>query len=667
MDRSAQNRLLLAAIRYTKLGIQVFPCRPGNKEPITAHGYKDATDDGGKLVPQWKKCPKANIGIATGERSRIVVLDVDPRNGGFESLAELERVHGPLPLTPTVDTGGDGLHYYFALPPGVRVKSFKLAPGLDVQIDGAYVIAPPSVHPSGKRYAWKVPPGKTPLAPAPSWLLAGPTKRAPARIEQPPKPVAGIDAADTPLGKMFAENGLLGKLLEGGKRAVVCPWQTEHTTGKSLDSSTVIFPSSSPGGLGGFHCSHSHCSGRSAKAAFDNLHSRSDRERAQHSWMVDLTRNKEGRLLRSFRNVCTILQNDGVYAGVLRFDEMNTTVYLGSDEMRDSGISAIRLDLDQRYGIAASEADTVRAVQYVAEQNRFHPVRTYLQGLVWDGTPRLLRVAQEILNVRTESEDEAALLSTLLRRWFVSFVARPLKPGIKVDTVLILVGRQGCGKSSFFRILGGQWFSDTEMALDKDGLMQLGGSWLYEWGELENMFGRNTTSRIKQFITSDRDKFRPPFGRTPITVLRTSVIVGTTNLDSFLHDATGSRRFWVVPVGRVNLPLLREWREQLLAEVVALCLSGEQHWLTEAEELRRQEFASQFNETDPWEERVLQYAERVPHIRIPEILHDVLAITPDRQSRREEHRVAVILRRNGWEPAQRRIAGAKVRIWERRS
>lgn len=666
-DQSAENPLVVAAIGYAKRGWHVLPCKARDKQPATPHGYKDATDARGSLVRCWKQAPRANVGIATGKVSGIVVLDVDPRNGGVNSLSELERQHGPLPKTATVDTGGDGQHYYFALPPGAQAEGFVLAKGLDVKGDGGYVIAPPSIHPSGSPYKWRLPPDQVPLALAPAWLAKPISKPRTTRPDQPAKTIASFDAAETPLGRIFAETGLLGKTLDAGKRSVVCPWQAEHTTGRTLDSSTVIFPASTPGGLGGFHCSHSHCSRRSAKEAFDNLRAKADRAQSKDAWMAELGRNKEGRLLRSFRNVCTILQHDDAYAAALRFDEMNSTVFLRAEEMRDSGISAIRLDLDERYGIAPSEADAVRAVQYVAERNRFHPVRTYLQGLVWDGTARLEQVAERILNVRSESAGDAALLASLVRRWFISLVARPLKPGIKVDSVLILVGRQGCGKSSFFRTLGRQWFSDTEMALDKDGLMQLGGSWLYEWGELENMFGRNTTSRIKQFITSDRDKFRPPFGRAPITVLRTSIIVGTTNLDSFLHDATGSRRFWVVPVAAVNLALAREWREQLLAEAVVAFRTGEQHWLTDDEERARQEFVAQFNETDPWEEPVLRYAEQQPHVRIPDVLHDVLNIALERQARREEQRVAAILRRAGWEPAQRRIKGNKQRLWERRA
>jgi putative DNA primase/helicase len=462
---------------------------------------------------------------------------------------------------------------------------------------------------------------------------------------------------------MFSDCSLLGKPLGEGKYAVVCPWQTDHTGGKEFDSSTVIFPASAPGGLGGFCCSHSHCSRHTSKDAFDALRRRADEGQVERAWMAQLARSKEGRVVRSFRNVCMILRHDSSYASDLRFDEMLSTVLLREEEMRDSGISAIRIDLDQRYLVAPSEADAVRAVQYVSERNRFHPVRTFLKGLTWDGEPRLARVTKEILGVEPSSREEDSLLALLVRRWFIAAVARPLKPGIKVDSVLILVGRQGGGKSTFFRVLGGEWFSDTEMGLDKDGLMQLGGSWIYEWAELENVIGRNTTSRVKQFVTSDRDRFRPPFGRTPITVLRTSIIVGTTNLDSFLHDPTGSRRFWVIPVGSINEALLRKWREQLLAEAVAAYRSGERHWLSDEEEALRQEFVSQFNETDPWEEAVLAYAHKCEHLRLADVLNTVLGLDLDRQTRREEHRVAAILRRNGWEPTQRRLDGQKQRLW----
>lgn len=514
-DRSAENPLLVGALGYAKRNWPVLPCAERDKRPITAHGHKDATTDRGKLIAHWKARPNANVAIATGSQSGLLVLDVDPRNGGDESLRSLERQHGELPPTLVVETGGGGVHYYFAVP-RERVASFVLAEGLDVKGDGGYVVAPPSIHPSGGRYKWRTPPAQTTLAPAPEWLLRRRRPKSLPLKEANPQPVA--KASETPLGRMFSECGLLGKALDGGKYAVVCPWQNEHTTGKQLDSSTVIFPAASSGGLGGFHCSHAHCSGRSSKDAFDALHRKVDASQAERAWMADLSRNKEGRLLRSFRNVCLILKHDPAYGPSLRFNEMQSTVLLGEQEMRDSGISAVRVDLDERYGIAPSEADSVRAVQFVAERNKFHPVRTYLRTLRWDGVPRIARVAQEILRIPVSSPEDVELLSLLVRRWFISLVARPLQPGIKVDSVLILAGGQGVGKSTFFRLLGGEWFSDTEMALDKDGLMLLCGSWILEWAELENVFGRNTTSRVKQFVTSNSDRFRPPFGRTPITV-----------------------------------------------------------------------------------------------------------------------------------------------------
>jgi predicted P-loop ATPase len=232
-----------------------------------------------------------------------------------------------------------------------------------------------------------------------------------------------------------------------------------------------------------------------------------------------------------------------------------------------------------------------------------------------------------------------------------------------VDTALILQGGQGVGKSSFFREVAGEYFSDTEMALDKDAMMQLRGAWIYEWAELETVTGRHEVARVKAFLTSREDRYRPPFGRTPVAVRRSGVIVGTTNREDFLCDPSGSRRFWVVPVGRIDLAKLRRDRAQLLAEAVAGFRSGEPWWLTEAEELARARMAARFADADPWEGDVLDYVESRDAVRTRDILAHALAVPVDRMDRRADMRVANILRRHGWVPKQARLDGQKGRFW----
>lgn len=165
--------MLEPALDYARRGWAVFPIRPQSKEPLTEHGFKDATTNEATIRRWWARWPDANVGIATGSPSGIVVLDVDPRNGGDEGLRDLEARYGPLPETATALTGGGGAHYYFALPQGMTVRTRKLAPGLDLKADGGYVVAPPSVHPSGRDYQWEVgrSPDDLPLTPLPGWLL----------------------------------------------------------------------------------------------------------------------------------------------------------------------------------------------------------------------------------------------------------------------------------------------------------------------------------------------------------------------------------------------------------------------------------------------------------------------------------------------------------------
>jgi putative DNA primase/helicase len=197
LSAARQSQLCRAALYYAKLGWPVLPLRPRSKSPLTKHGYKDATTDERTIRSWWERWPNANVGIATGAASGVVVLDVDPRAGGLESLQELMDRHGPLPQTPIVETGGGGLHYYFAVRGSVRSR--RLAHGLELKADGGYIVAPPSLHPTGKPYRWLHghTPKDLPLAELPEWILASLISADGARAA-PEAPVAPSDAVSLP-------------------------------------------------------------------------------------------------------------------------------------------------------------------------------------------------------------------------------------------------------------------------------------------------------------------------------------------------------------------------------------------------------------------------------------------------------------------------------------
>lgn len=182
---------LAFALRYAAIGWHVFPILPRDKVPaghLVPHGCLDATIDPAQIRQWWPGEPALNLGVACGP-SGIVVVDVDPRHDGDEEMRKLVAQHGKFPHTPVVYTGGGGWHAYFRAPPGVALRK-QLAPGVDLQGVGKYVVAPPSTHPSGKPYmfATNARPSSTPLAPLPPWLLA--------LAARPPEPSLPPPAAD---------------------------------------------------------------------------------------------------------------------------------------------------------------------------------------------------------------------------------------------------------------------------------------------------------------------------------------------------------------------------------------------------------------------------------------------------------------------------------------
>lgn len=183
--------MLNAALGLASRGFHVHPLHPRTKQPATRHGLHDATVDEATIRAWWGQDPNRNIGVATGEASGIVVIDVDSREG----LAELHREGLELPPTLTAATGreGGGQHLYYQRPEGgLRNSASKLASGIDVRGDGGYVVAPPSIHPdTGRRFEWT---HRVPPAPLPEWVAE--RLRAPERSEAAGGPTVGATVAD---------------------------------------------------------------------------------------------------------------------------------------------------------------------------------------------------------------------------------------------------------------------------------------------------------------------------------------------------------------------------------------------------------------------------------------------------------------------------------------
>jgi hypothetical protein len=174
VNRRSVGDVRRAALGYLARGWSVIPLRPRDKRPAVAWQDYQRSRPTEDEVDLWlTRRPGANIGIVTGAVSGLVVVDVDPGHGGTQGLAALEQRNGPLPRTVEAVSGGGGRHLYFAHPGGHVRNKVALAPGVDLRGDGGMIVAPPSVHPSGRRYTWR--PGRGPgelmPAPIPRWLL----------------------------------------------------------------------------------------------------------------------------------------------------------------------------------------------------------------------------------------------------------------------------------------------------------------------------------------------------------------------------------------------------------------------------------------------------------------------------------------------------------------
>lgn len=383
-------------------------------------------------------------------------------------------------------------------------------------------------------------------------------------------------------------------------------------------------------------------------------------------------------LTKSYASACYILRSAQLRElvlgpGALEFNEQTLTPTLDRKPFTDALILTLRercenlLRSTKGRPLEFSRDTLEQAVLQVAHEKPYQPVRDYLRSLRWDGVERIDHLAEDALNI-----SPTVLQRSILRKWMISTVARPLRPGCKVDNVLILVGGQGVKKSTFFATLGGEWHRDSMMDLQsKDAYQMLRSAWIFEWSELESMTRSRDASTVKAFITSRVDSYRPAYARAVEEHPRTCVIVGSTNDDRFLADPTGNRRFWVVPAPTdINVDVLAATRDQLWAEAVAMFDGGESWWLERNEEGQLAASQDGYVIRDPWEEIVVDYVE-AQHakghvVTTGAILSDAIEKRTAQQEKGDEMRVAAILRRAGFERARVYDSfGRQVRGWVR--
>lgn len=253
-----------AALWYAEQGFAVFRTIPGRKEPLGGHGEKDATTDPAVVERLWSLEPNAGVAVALRFTDYFVV-DVDAKAFGDEWLADLELLHGKLPHTPTTisGSGNPGAHSWWKRTPELAVvRARKLTHGVDLKgLRAGYVVVPPSLHPSGRRYQWEASCriDEVAIAAPPPWLVSV-IKRKATKFTEAKEFPEPVDPESFYLGVVFSRAGLLGPRIGNGKWVVTCPNDGMHRHGSST-TSTVLFAPDKPGGRGTFFCSHtSGCS-----------------------------------------------------------------------------------------------------------------------------------------------------------------------------------------------------------------------------------------------------------------------------------------------------------------------------------------------------------------------------------------------------------------------
>ena len=278
-------------------------------------------------------------------------------------------------------------------------------------------------------------------------------------------------------------------------------------------------------------------------------------------------------------NLRSIFFNDDHFTKNIVYNELTDQVLINGQSLESHMITDLKFYMRDVYNMRTQKADNLvntdtlrEAIVWYAYNNITNPLTEYLDALpVYNYKDSIIDTFMEKYMGVVVDEQFKPLIQKISAKWFMSCVARAYEAGAKVDTVLILQGKQGEGKGQALEILAGEeYFSDSDIPLSqKDGkeLIHQTGAWIWELAEMASL-RRQDSETIKQYITSRFDRYRPSYGKDPVRRGRRVVFTATTNKDTFLTDATGNRRFWIVTVNNIDLEGIKRDRDLIWAEAV---------------------------------------------------------------------------------------------------
>jgi hypothetical protein len=588
-----------------------------------------------------------NVGIRL--RDDQLIVDVDLRNGGAAGFIDLCIEYGlDSDKWPHVVTGSGGSHYYLTKPAGVKiVNELDAFPGVEFKSVGRQVVAAGSIHSdTGKPYLWDE--KNPPLEEAPECPAA--LLKAITRPE-----IADANAYATSGGEYTPEQ--LRKALEGldvtqfrdhdkwlqlmmaahsATNGLACEEFVEFSTSDPLyaDHAEEIrkrwesLNTSKPGGITFRTLNHilrEHgAANRQAPAVIEpNEFPEDDSwlEGGEHEVIAiedrGLRVNNAGRAPDNYANAVAAVGRSGLEPS---WDELKQNVvfrakHLPWDEafgrvLDDHVLRLTRVYVMQRHqgnDYQPSLDHLLQATLTLAYMKKFNPITDWLASLKWDGKPRVAQLFGRYFNCGHDAYTRGVSVA-----FMIGAVRRVRNPGSKFDTVPILKGAQGVGKSTGVATLfGREWTSDADLGSlrDKDSALKLRGIWCQELAELESM-SRAETGQLKAFLSRATDRQRDPYDRTVKDVPRRCVFVGTGNESGFLKDSTGARRFWSLTVaGPINTKLIEADRDQLWAEAAALEARGMSDVLPpELWPIAAERQADETTE-DPWADTIREYLE----------------------------------------------------------